>query len=188
MPFRQFNQDTMFLVVRSALPPESMVPAIRSALNAIDPDVPAFEIRTLEQAFVRQIAGPRLLIVLTTGSAAVAVLLAALGLFGVMAYWVSQRVKELGVRAALGARPRDLHRVVLRQGGRLMVIGLLCGIAGALAVMRLLRSLLYGVSDRDASVYAGAISLAVVMAIAACWLPARRAARIDPVEALREEG
>jgi len=188
MPFRQFNQDTMFLVVRSALPPESIVPAIRSALNAIDPDVPAFEIRTLEQAFVRQIAGPRLLIVLTTGSAAVAALLAALGLFGVMAYWVSQRVKELGIRAALGARPRDLHRVVLLQGGRLMLVGLVCGVAGALAAMRLLRSLLYGVSDRDASVYAGAISLAVVMAIAACWLPARRAARIDPVDALREEG
>jgi putative ABC transport system permease protein len=188
MPFRQFNQDTMFLVVRSALPPESIVPAIRSALNAIDPDVPAFEIRTLEQAFVRQIAGPRLLVVLTTGSAAVAALLAALGLFGVMAYWVSQRVKELGVRAALGARPRDLHRVVLLRGGRLMAVGLLCGTAGALAAMRLLRSLLYGVSDRDAPVYAGAISLAVVMAIAACWLPARRAARIDPVEALREEG
>jgi len=188
MPFRQFNQDTMFLVVRSALPPESIVPSIRSALRAIDPDVPAFEIRTLDQAFVRQIAGPRLLIVLTTGSAALAATLAALGLFGVMAYWVSQRVKELGVRAALGARPRELHAVVLLQGGRLMVVGLLSGVAGSLAAMRLLRSLLYGVSELDASVYAGAISLSVVMTVAACWLPARRAARADPVDALREEG
>jgi predicted permease len=188
LPYRQFNQETMFLVVRSALPSESIVPSIRSALHSIDPDVPAFEIRTLEQAFVRQIAGPRLLIVLTTGSAAVAAALAALGLFGVMAYWVSQRVKELGIRATLGARPGDLHVVVLLQGGRLMVVGLAAGVAGSLAAMRLLRSLLYGVSERDASVYAGAIALAIVMVIAACWLPARRAAGTDPAEALREDG
>jgi predicted permease len=188
MPYRQFNLSTMFLVVRSNVPPESLVPSIRAALKSIDPDVPAFEIRTVEQAFTREIARPRLPMVLTTAFATLATVLAGLGLFGVIAYWVSQRAKELGVRSALGAQPHELRAFVLRQGGRLMVIGLTLGVAGSLAAMRLLRSLLYGMSERDVSVYVGAISLAVVTTVLACWLPAVRAARIDPAVALREEG
>jgi putative ABC transport system permease protein len=188
MPYRQFNLNTMFLVVRSDLPPDSLVPSIRKALTSIDPDVPAFEIRTLEQAFTRQIAGPRLLVLLTTGFATLATLLAGLGMFGVMAYWVSQRLKELGVRSALGAEPRDLRALVLRQGGRLMAVGLAIGVAGALAAMRLLRSLLYGVSERDAWAYGGALAVAIIATLLACWVPAGRASRTEPAVALREEG
>jgi len=188
MPYRQFNLSTMFLVVRSDLPPDSLVPSIRTVLKSIDPDVPAFEIRTLEQAFTRQIAEPRLLVLLTTAFATLATLLAGLGMFGVMAYWVSQRLKELGVRSALGAEPRDLRALVLRQGGRLMAVGLALGLAGALAAMRLLRSLLYGVSERDAWAYGGALAVAIVATVLACWVPAARASRTEPAEALREEG
>jgi ABC-type antimicrobial peptide transport system permease subunit len=188
MPYRQFNLNTMFLVVRSGLPPESLVPSIRTVLKSVDPDVPAFEIRTLQESFTRQIAGPRLLVLLTTGFATLATLLAGLGMFGVMAYWVSQRLKELGVRSALGAAPRELRALVLRQGGRLMAVGLVLGLAGALAAMLLLRSLLYGVSERDAWAYAGAIVVAIVTTLLACWLPASRAARTEPAVALREEG
>ena len=150
--------------------------------------MPAFEIRTLEQAFTRQIAEPRLLVLLTTAFATLATLLAGLGMFGVMAYWVSQRLKELGVRSALGAAPRDLRALVLRQGGRLMAVGLALGLAGALAAMRLLRSLLYGVSERDAWAYGGALAVAIVATVLACWVPAARASRTEPAEALREEG
>jgi len=115
-------------------------------------------------------------------------LLAGLGMFGVMAYWVSQRLKELGVRSALGAAPRELRALVLRQGGRLMIVGLAIGVAGALAAMRLLRSLLYGVSERDAWTYLAAVAVAIVTTVLACWLPASRASRTEPAVALREEG
>lgn len=188
MSYRQFNQETMFLVIRGRVPAESLVPAIRATLKSIDADVPAFEIRTVTQAFAREVAGPRLPMVMTTFFATLALLLAGLGLFGVIAYWVSQRVREMGVRAALGAQPRELRALVLRQGGRLMAIGLALGLAGSLAAMRVLRSLLYGMSERDVYVYLGAISVAVVTTVLACWLPAARAARIEPATALREQG
>lgn len=188
LPYRQFNRGTMFLVVRDSLPPESLVPSIRAAIDSIDADVPAFEIRTLDQAFTREIAEPRLIMLLTTVFATVATILAGLGMFGVIAYWVSRRLKELGVRAALGADPRALRALVLREGGRLMAVGATLGVAGSVAAMRLLRSLLYGVSERDGPAYAGAIALAIVTTALACWLPAARAARTDAAVALREEG
>ncbi len=187
MPYRQFNLSTMFLVVRGNIPPESLVPAIRKALDSIDPNVPAFEIRTMEQAFTREIAAPRLPVVLTTAFAALAMVLAGLGLFGVIGYWVSRRSTELGVRSALGARPGELRALVLRQGGRLMAIGVAVGVAGAAAAMRVLRSLLYGMSERDATVYIGSVALTVAITVLACWLPAVRASRVDPAVALREE-
>ena len=126
--------------------------------------------------------------VMTTVFATLALVLAGLGLFGVIAYWVSQRVREMGLRAALGAQPRELRALVLQQGGQLLAVGLAFGIAGSLAAMRVLRSLLYGMSERDMFVYLGAVGVAVVTTALACWLPAARAARIEPAAALREEG
>ena len=187
-PYRQWNQDTMFLVVRTHVPPESVVPAIRAELQSLDPHVPAFEVRTLQKAFERQIAMPRLPMALTSVFAGLAALLAAMGLFGVMAYWVSRRTRELGIRSALGARPGELQVLVLGQAGRLAGAGLALGIAASLVVMRYLRSLLYGMSERDGAVYAAVILLAAVTAFAACWFPARRAARTDPAAALRDDG
>ena len=187
-PYRQGNQDTMFLVVRTHVPPESVVPAIRAELRALDPNVPAFEVRTLGKAFERQLAMPRLPMALMSVFAGLAALLAALGLFGVMAYWVSRRTRELGIRSALGARPGELQALVLGQAGRLAGAGLALGVAASLAVMRYLRSLLYGMSERDVAVYAAVILLAAATALGACWLPARRAARTDPAVALRDDG
>jgi putative ABC transport system permease protein len=188
IPYRQRNSSVMFLVVRTEVPPESVVRAIRSTMKSIDPDVPAFEIRSMKAAFERETALPRLPMALTVGFAGLAALLAALGLFGVIAYGVSRRTRELGIRAAIGARPADLRGLVLRQGLRLAAIGLTAGVMASLAVMRYLRSLLYGMSERDPSIYAAAIALALGTAILACWLPAARAARVDPAQALREEG
>ncbi|HSB13657.1 MAG TPA: ABC transporter permease [Bryobacteraceae bacterium] len=188
VPYRQGNSNVMFLVVRTHVPPESVVPAIRTTLKFMDPNVPAFEIRSMKAAFERETALPRLPMALTVGFAGLAALLAALGLFGVIAYWVSRRTKELGIRAAIGARPAELRALVLRQGLRMAAIGLTAGVAVSLTVMRYLHSLLYGMSERDPWIYAGAIALALGTAIFACWLPASRAARVDPARALREEG
>ena len=188
MPYRQINQSTMFLVLRAHVPPEGLVPAVREVLQSLDPDVPAFEIRTMKKAFDRQVAMPRLPMALTVVFAAMAALLAGLGLFGVVGYWVSQRTRELGIRSALGARGAELRSMVIRQGGRLALAGLALGLSVSLAAMRLLRSLLYGMNERDAAVYAGAIALAAATTLLACWIPAERAARVDPASALREDG
>jgi len=188
VPYRQQNQSTMFLVLRTHVPPEALIPAVRASLNALDPDVPAFLIRSMKTSLDLDVATPRLPMVLTVGFAALAALLASLGLFGVIGYWVSQRGKELGIRSALGARAGELRSLVLRQGGYLVLIGLAIGLSGSLAAMRLMRSLLYGMSERDPMVYAGVTILAVAATLAACWLPAERAAHTDPSTALRDEG
>ena len=188
VPYRQANTGVMFLVVRTSVPPESTAAAIRSTLQSIDPNVPAFEIRSLKTAFQRETALPRLPMTLTAGFAGLAALLSALGLFGVIAYWVSRCTRELGIRAAIGARPAQLRQMVLQQGLRMAAIGITAGIAVSMVLMRYLRSLLYGMSERDPLIYTGVIVLALGTTMLACWLPASRAARVDPAEALREEG
>lgn len=187
-PYRQQNSSTMFLVLRTHVPPEALIPAVRTSLNALDPDVPAFLIRSMKTSLDLDVATPRLPMVLAVGFAGLAALLASLGLFGVIGYWVSQRGKELGIRSALGARSGELRGLVLRQGGYLVLIGLAFGLCGSLAAMRLMRSLLYGMSERDPLVYAAVTVLALAVTLAACWLPAARAARTDPATALRDEG
>jgi len=188
IPYRQGNSNVMFLVVRARVPPEFIAAAIRATLKSMDPDMPAFEVRSMKAAFERETALPRLPMMLTAGFAGLAALLAALGLFGVIAYWVSRCTKELGIRAAIGARPAELRALVLRQGLRMAAIGITAGVAASLTVMRYLRSLMYGMSERDPWIYSGAIVLALGTAIIACWLPASQAARVDPAQALREEG
>jgi predicted permease len=186
-PYRQVNRSTMFLVLRTHVRPESVVTAVRGVLQSLDPNVPAFEIRSMRASFERDTAGPRLPVVLATVFAGLAGLLASLGLLGVIAYWVSQRARELGIRSALGAQPRDLRALVLRQGVRISLLGLAFGLAGSLAVMRFLRSLLYGMNELDPWVYASAAALVLLTTLLACWLPAAQAARTDPADLLREE-
>jgi putative ABC transport system permease protein len=187
LPYRQANVATMFLVVRTMGAPEAAIPSIRVMLKSIDADVPAFEVLTMRQAFERETERPRLPMLFTSVFAALAALLAALGLFGVVGYWVSQRTREIGIRAALGARAPDLRGLVLRQGAAMAAIGLVIGLGASLALMRLLRSMLHGMNERDLLVYTGAAGVALLSTIAACWLPARRAARIEPAAALRAE-
>lgn len=188
LPYRQQSLSTMFLVLRTHVQPEALIPAVRDMLKSLDPDIPAFLIRSMKTSLENEVSTPRLPMVLTIGFAVLAALLAALGLFGVIGYWVSQRTQELGIRAALGARAPALRTLVLRQGVTLAVAGLALGIAGSLAAMRLLRSLLFGMSERDVTVYSGVIVLALAATLVACWLPAAQAARTDPATALRHEG
>ena len=155
VPYRQGSSETMFLVLRTHIPPESVAPAVRALLKSLDPDAPAFEIRSMAKAFERETSGPRMPMVLTAGFAAAAAILAGLGLFGVISYWVSRRTKELGIRSALGAETGQLRAMVLRQGMRMAIAGLTAGAAISLAVMRYLHSLLYGMSERDPFIYGG---------------------------------
>jgi putative ABC transport system permease protein len=153
----------------------------------MDRELPMADIRTMNDLVGRSIAERRFVMLLIAAFAALAVLLAAIGIYGVLAYLVTQRVQEIGVRLAIGAAPRDVVRLFVREGATLTCIGLVCGLAGALAAAQALTSLLFGVEATDPSTFAGvAVALAFV-AFVATYVPARRAARVDPMTALRTD-
>jgi predicted permease len=175
------------LVVRASVEPQSLAPAVRAAVREADPAQPVSLVRTMEEVLGRETAERRLGATLVLSFAALALLLSALGIYGVLAYFVTQHVPEIGVRLALGARPADILGLVLRRGMTLAAAGLALGLAGALALTRLMRGLLYGVSAADPLTYAAVAALIAAVALAACLIPARRAMKIDPMEALRYE-
>jgi ABC-type antimicrobial peptide transport system permease subunit len=154
---------------------------------AIDPALPAYDIAFLADRLGDQEHGSRVLTMLTAVYAGLALLLAALGLFGVLAHAVRRRTQEIGIRMALGGLPRDVLAMVLREGLGLTLVGLACGIAGAILLTRVMSNVLFGVSPSDPGVYAGISALLALVAVAACWIPARRAMRVDPMIALRYE-
>jgi predicted permease len=174
-------------VLRTAVPPATLIAAVRDAIREIDPEQPLARLEPLTAVLAGSTAGPRFRTGLLGGFAALALLLAALGVYGVMAYAVAQRRRELGIRLALGARPDVLVGRVVGQGMALAAAGVGLGLAGALGATRVLQSVLYGVGPRDgASFLVTAIVITAVVA-AASWIPARRAARVDPLIALRDE-
>jgi putative ABC transport system permease protein len=160
---------------------------LRSAVREADETLVAEAIMTLDDRLVAtSLALPRLYALLLGGFAALALLVAGVGLFGVLSYVVAQRTRELGIRAALGARPQDLIRLVLRQGMGTTIAGLAVGLVAAALLMRFLTTRLYGVSAADVPTYVGVPALLLAVAAAACIVPARRAARLDPLRALRQ--
>jgi putative ABC transport system permease protein len=161
--------------------------AIRAAIYAVDPQQPVGRIRPLSHLVADSIARQRFAMLLFAVFSAVAVLLAAIGIYGVMAYSVGQRAGEIGIRMALGAHTGDVLGLVIRQGGRLVGLGLVVGLAGALSLTRLLESMLFGVRSYDPATFAAIVALLGLVALLACLLPARRAARVDPMTALRSE-
>jgi putative ABC transport system permease protein len=178
---------TMFLVVRAERDPLALIAPVREQVRRIDPDQAVAAVSTFETRVTRSVAQPRLQTTLLACFAAVAVLLAAIGIYGVMAVVVAQRTKEIGIRMALGAVRRDVLALVVRQGFALAAAGLTLGVIGALALTRVMSSLLFSVSATDPTVFAGIVALLAGIALVACWLPARRAARVDPMIALRHE-
>jgi len=144
-------------------------------------------IRTLEQAVERSVAGRRLLLTLVGIFASAALALAAIGLYGVMAYTVSQRTQEIGIRMALGAQRRDVLKLMVGTGMRMALIGVVIGVIGSLALTRVIQNQLYSVSTTDPITFAGISLLLLAVALLACWVPARRAAKIQPIRALRYE-
>ena len=187
VPNRQLPWASMSLVVRAAGDPLSAVPAIRRAVWEVNPNQPVTEVKLMRDYLTASVAPRRFQMLLLSVFAGVALALAAVGIYGVISYSVSRRTREIGVRLALGATPVDIVRLVLRQGAVLMLAGLALGMAAGAAATRLLSSLLYGVSATDPLTFAGVTLLLAVVALAACYLPARRATKIDPLAALRQE-
>jgi putative ABC transport system permease protein len=186
-PYTGGPNRAMTLTVRSAVDPTTLVSSIRAHVQALDPTVPLYQVRTMEQAVAANTATQRFSMLLQLLFALLALALAAVGLYGVLAYAVSRRTAEMGIRIALGAQRSEVRRMVIRQGMGLVTIALALGIVGALATSRLIGSLLYGVSSRDPRIYAVVVSVLMAVALLACWIPARRASAVDPMRALRSE-
>lgn len=184
-PFNDWH--AMNLVLRTQTDPPSTASAAVAEIHSLDSDLAVANIQTMEQVISSSVAGSRFYTLLLGAFAGVALFLAALGIYGVLAYNVSQQSREIGIRIALGAQRTSVMRLVLRQGTRCALIGCGIGVAAALALTRLMRSLLYNTSPADPATFAGVVIVLVVVAFAACWIPARRAMRIDPVVALRHE-
>jgi putative ABC transport system permease protein len=175
------------ILVRTAQPPLSLSHAVETAVHDAEPDLPIGHIQSMEQILSTSLAFQRFLMTLMSIFAALALILAAVGIYGVMAYSVGQRTHEIGIRMALGARPRDVLVMVVRQGMLLTVMGLIAGLAGAFATTRLLSGELYGVQATDPIVFAMVVAVLAFIAFLACYIPARRAAKVDPLIALRYE-
>ena len=186
-PYRQQSNSDMSLVVRSAVEPSSLTSSIRAAVAAIDKDQPIFDIHTMQQLVDDSISTRRLTLVLLGIFSALALILAAIGIYGVMAYSVALRTQEIGIRMALGAQPKDVLRLVLGQGARIAFFGVGIGLAAAAALSRALSSLLFSVSASDPITFAAVAVLLMAVALLACYIPARRALRVDPIIALRYE-
>jgi putative ABC transport system permease protein len=187
MPYAQHPVDGLTIAVRTGGDTMAIVPTARGQLAALDRELPLADIHTMQDLVGRSMAGRRFTTVLLTSFAVVAVLLAAIGVYGVLAYLVSQRTQEIGVRLAIGAAPGDVVRLFLREGVTLALVGLAAGLAGALAAARALTVLLFGVTTTDPVTFASVAASLAIVALVASYVPARRAARVDPMTALRAE-
>ncbi len=190
VPYLQF-QSTRYspreLVIRATGNPMSLLPAIQAAVSEVDPEQPVSRVRTLDEVFDRSIADRRFNTLLLSIFGGLGLLLTLTGLYGVLSYLVAQRTKEIGIRMAIGAQPDDVLRMVLGRGAVLVALGSAVGVAAALAVTRAMRTLLFGVTPTDPASVAAAVIVLAVTALLACYVPARRAAHVDPITALRYE-
>jgi putative ABC transport system permease protein len=177
----------MTVVARTEAAPEELAAALRSAVEELDKDQPIYRVRTLEGAIAESVSRPQLYLLLLGSFAALALLMAALGLYGVMSYAVTQRTHEIGIRMAFGAQPRDALKLVIGAGLTLTLIGIAIGLLAAFALTRVMESLLFGLSATDPLTFAAVAFLLIAVAFLACYLPARRATKVDPMVAMRYE-
>jgi predicted permease len=187
LPHAQDSWNAMVLVAKTSVDPGSMAAPIRQQVAALDKDQPVFDVKTMQEVRAISISVYSIGSVTMTIFAVVALLLAAIGIYGVMAFAVSQRTQEIGIRMALGARALDVLKLVLRNGMFLASLGAVIGLAGALAVTRFMSSLLFGISPTDVATFALVTAGLMLVALLACYIPARRATKVDPLVALRYE-
>jgi ABC-type antimicrobial peptide transport system permease subunit len=177
----------MTYAVRTRLEPATMAPALRAVVRNIDPDLPMIDIRTQEEQIDANMQIERTFAGLTSGFGVLALALACVGIYGIMAYSVANRRNEIGIRLALGAKPGQVRGMILRESGALAIAGIAVGAAGALGMSRLVKSMLYGIQPNDPAAVTASVLLMLAVALAASWIPARRAAGVQPMEALRHE-
>jgi putative ABC transport system permease protein len=186
-PYEQMPDKAMALAVRTTMDTQAVVKAVKQAVWSVDRGQPVFQIRSMDDYLSLAGSASRISTILLLVFAGISMLLAALGIHGVVSYGVAQRTREFGLRMALGSTPRQLKGLVIRSGIRTALIGLLAGMAGAAALASALRALLYGVAPVDPAVMAGVATLLLTVALVANYVPAMRATRIDPMEALHHE-
>jgi len=186
-PYLQVTSPSMSIVVRTSAEPSSLAAAVKSQIQMVDKDLPITAAKTMEQLLAESVSGRRFNMLLLTVFAVVALVLAVVGIYGVMSYTVTRRTHEIGIRVAIGAQPRDVFRMVIGQGMKLALIGVVLGLLGAFGLTRLMESMLFGVAPTDPTTFVSISALLSVVALVACYLPGRRATRVDPLVALRCE-
>jgi len=187
VPFQQHPVPGVFLAVRTAVPPMSVVPALREAVRALDKEQPVNEVRTMSDIMSQTYGAIRFPMTLLWIFAALALVLSAVGIFGVMSYTVSRRTQEMAIRMALGASRREVLMLVFREGLRVTGFGVVLGLVAAVALSRVMAGYVYGVTATDPLTLVGASLLLVFVALLASYLPARRATGVNPMTALRYE-
>ncbi|HEV2883526.1 MAG TPA: ABC transporter permease [Pyrinomonadaceae bacterium] len=186
-PFAQIPGASMTVILKAAGDPNQLIAAVRERIKNIDPDQPIYNIRTMQEIRAESVAPERLNLTLLSIFAGIALVLAIVGIYGVMSYTVTQRTHEIGIRMAIGAQPRDVFKMVIGQGMLLALIGVALGLVGAFALTRLMATMLFGVEPTDPATFVSLAVLLIAVALVACYLPGRRATRVDPVVSLRYE-
>jgi putative ABC transport system permease protein len=186
-PFLQLPGSGMTVIVKGSADPNQMVSAIREQVRQIDPDQPIYSVRTMGEIRSESVAGERLNLTLFSLFAGIALVLAVVGIYGVMSYSVTQRTHEIGIRMAIGAQPRDVFKMIIGHGMALALIGVAIGLVGAFLLTRLMASMLFGIEPTDPVTFASIALLLTGVALVACYVPGRRATKVDPVVSLRYE-
>jgi len=177
----------MTYAIRSQTDVATLVPALRGVVQQIDRDLPMVDVRTQREQIDENMQTERMFAALTSGFGVLALALACVGIYGIMAYTVANRRNEIGIRMALGAQPRQVRGMILRESTWLALVGIAAGVGGALALTRLVKSMLYGIEPYDPATMVSGVVVLLLVALAASWIPARRAAGVQPMEALRHE-
>ena len=185
--FNQIPRGGMTVIIKGASDPNQLISSVRNAVKAIDPDQPIYNPQTMNEIRAESVAGERLNLTLFSLFAGIALVLAIVGIYGVMSYSVTQRTHEIGIRMAIGARPRDVFKMILGHGMKLALIGVVIGLVGAFLLTRLMATMLFGVQPTDATTFAGISLILITVALLACYLPGRRATKVEPTISLRYE-